>query len=309
MSKSFKEDKLEKVRELGYEVESITTEMHKTGIIPQDTDILCGAQGLERFDYKNLKDLKLVLLQSIGIDYLPLKDMEEQGITLCNNKGAYSIPIGEWIVFNMLEIVKQSKYFINNQREKTWKVTNEVKTLFGKTVLFLGTGTIAVEGAKRLQGFEMNVVGFNRSGNKVEYFNEICTEDNLKEKMQEADFIVAALPSTGKTNKFIDEEKLSWLKPEASIINISRGSVIDEDALVKALEEKRLYAAALDVFQVEPLPENHPFWDLENVYLFPHNSFGSEYTSEKQFETIYENLKRYKDGKELLNVVDFKKGY
>ncbi|MDO5650366.1 MAG: NAD(P)-dependent oxidoreductase, partial [Gallicola sp.] len=275
----------------------------------KDVNILCGSYGLHKIDLNTLEDLQLILLQSIGIDYMPLDEIHEKGIVLCNNKGAYSKPMGEWIVFNMLEIVKENRHFIDAQRDSEWEVISNVRTLFGKTALFLGTGTIAQEAAKRLQGFEMKVIGFNTSGSDVQYFNEICTSGNLREKMGEADFVIVTLPSTGATDGFIDEEKLSWMKESASIINVARGNIIDEPSLIKALSDKKIHAAAIDVFVKEPLPKDSPLWEMENVYLTPHNSFESEYTEDKQFETIFENLKRYKLGQELINVVDLNRRY
>ena len=127
--------------------------------------------------------------------------------------------------------------------------------------------------------------------------------------MPEVEYVISTLPGTEKTEKFIDEEFISKMNKNALIINISRGMVIDEKAMIKALKEERIRGAALDVFEVEPLPETSPLWEMENVYISPHISYSSEDFEERMLSAAMDNLTNLKEGKELLNIISLKKGY
>lgn len=230
-------------------------------------------------------------------------------IPLAHNKGGYSVPMGEWIVLNILQLAKNTRGFIEKQQEKRWKMDLGIMEITGKNIVFLGTGTIAKEGAKRLQGFDVNILGVNTTGKKTQYFHEVYPIDKAKEAIESADYLVMVLPSTDKTEGFMDHEKFSWMKKGAFFINVSRGKVVDEAGLIKALEDGNLKGAALDVFEEEPLNQDSPLWNFKNIYITPHNSWISQLKDERRFNLIYENLRRLKSGEKLLNVVDLNRGY
>lgn len=293
----------DQIKELGYEVtRDATNALDEIGFV-------VGSQQLIPLPWEQLINVKAVLLKSVGIDYLPLDILERNHVILTNNRGAYATPIGEFIIYNMLQIAKQNGFFYDNQREHQWKFSNKLEGLSGKSVLFLGTGTIAIEAAKRLESFEMDIYGYNTSGKRVAPFQRIITESSLKKELANMDYLVFCLPSTKDTEYFFNEKMLQHIKPGVKIINISRGNVIDENALIRGLEEKLVGGAALDVFEEEPLDKNSPLWEMDQVYLTPHNSFYSDGNQERQFLTILENLKRYKEGKEFINIVNYRKGY
>ena len=224
-----------------------------------------------------------------------------------NNQGGYSIAIGEWTVFKMLEIYKYGKYFHEKQENHEWKINTKLLEMKGRKVGFIGTGTLAMETAKRLQGFDMDIIGFSQSGSMKPYFDETYTMDALDQLIPELDFVVLAVPHTEKTNKLMNEKYIELMKEGSVLINISRGQVLDEEALIR--HHKKFMGIALDVFEIEPLPEDHPFWDLENVYVTPHNCWVSERRNERRFGITYENLRRYIQGEPVLNQVDLKRGY
>ena len=154
------------IRKLGYQVIGYD-EKNPNAVEDYGEDILIGAINLENLNYKDHKNLKYIFLTSVGIDFLDLNYIKEKEIILSNNNGAYDDPIAEWIVYGLLQIDKEDRKNIENQKEKLWKKRSFSHNLYGKKAIFLGTGTIAIGGAKRLKGFDIELNGFNTSGRKV----------------------------------------------------------------------------------------------------------------------------------------------
>jgi phosphoglycerate dehydrogenase-like enzyme len=306
---NYGQEKMQSVTDLGYELVYINeNEISNTDEI-SDVEALVCYNPFYKLDISKLKQLKWIQLSSIGIDQLPKEKVKEQGIFVTNNRSGYSIPMGEWIVMKTLEMLKNSKDFYSKQNERKWQMDTAIVELYNKTVCFVGTGSIASEAAKRLQGFDVNIIGINTSGKKVEYFNKCYPMTELNWALTQSDIVVLSIPSTKETYHLINENNLSLFKSGASLINISRGSVIEETALINALKKGKLRGAALDVFEVEPLSQDSPLWELDNVIITPHNSWVSEMRNERRYNIIYENLKRYINGEKLMNVVDIDKGY
>ncbi|MFZ5353280.1 MAG: phosphoglycerate dehydrogenase [Bacillota bacterium] len=306
---NYGEDKLNEVRKLGYELIYIHEGELNNKAEVEDIDVLVCYNPFERLDISKLNKLKWIQLSSIGIDQLPKAVVKEKGIIVTNNKSGYSIPMGEWIVMKSLELIKNSKYFYNNQKDSLWRMDTSVQELYGKTISFIGTGSIASEAAKRLQGFEVNILGVNTTGKAVEYFNQCYAMKDLMHVLAESDIVVLSVPYTELTHHLINKDNLRHLKENSYLINISRGSVINEADLITAILEGKIRGAALDVFEEEPLPKDSPLWKLENVIITPHNSWVSEMRNERRYAITFENLRRYITGEELMNIVDIKKGY
>ena len=302
-------EKMDSIRALGYEVEIIDEGRFTPEQVPYDSEVMCCYNPFDRLDITKFPNLKLIQLSSIGFDFIPKEDILNKAIILSNNRGGYSIPMGEWIVMNLLMLSRKAVKFWDNKKEKKWKLDSKLTELYGKTVTFLGTGTISSEAAKRLQGFEMNVVGVNTKGTDTLYFDKVYALEEVKTAIEQADYLVMVLPFTERTNHFLDKEKLSWMKKTAMLINVSRGNVIDEVALTEALKSKTIAGAALDVFEEEPLSSESELWEMDNVFISPHNSWISEQRDNRRFNLIYENLKAFIQNKPLKNVVDIKRGY
>lgn len=303
------DEKMKAVSDLGYELIYAKENGVSNTYDISDIDVLVCYNPFDKLDISMLKKLKWIQLSSIGIDQLPMKKVKEQGIVVTNNRSGYSIPMGEWIVMNILGLLKNSKGFIVKQSEKKWKVDTSILELCGKTVCFVGTGSIAVEAAKRLQGFETNIIGINTSGRRVEYFNNCYPMKELGYALSKADVVVLSIPYTKETHHLIDENTISCMKNGACLINIARGSIVKESALVEALQKGSIRGAALDVFEEEPLPAGSPLWEMDNVIITPHNSWVSEMRNERRYNIIYENLKRYAANEKLINIVDIDRGY
>lgn len=308
MSNKLEECSIEKVRDLGYEVAIFDPKDLST--IDYSVEIIVESGLIKKMDLEKFKNLKYIFLTSTGVDYLDLEYIiNERNIIITNAHGAYGPPIAEWVLYNILQLEKLDRLNLENQRNKKWVQRKNSGQLYNKKALILGTGAIAVETAKRLKGFDVKTIGFNTSGRSVEYFDEVVNRDKLFEILPEMDYVISTLPGTEKTEKFIDEDFISKMNKKALIINISRGVVVDEKALIKALKEERIRGAALDVFEVEPLPESSPLWEMENVYVFPHISYSSEDFEERMLDVAMNNLKNLKENKEPLNIISLKKGY
>lgn len=306
---NYGKEKMDKIRELGYELIYISEKKILNTSDIEDVDILVCYNPFTSLDISKLRKLKWIQLSSIGIDQAPKQFIKENNIILTNNKGGYSIPMGEWVVLKILELIKNSKNFYKKQQEKKWSIDTSVLELYGKTIGFIGTGSIAKESAKRLQGFEANIIGLNTKGRGVEYFDKCYGINEIEHMVSLCDVIVISIPYTEKTHHLINKDLFEQMKDKVYLINVARGSIIDENHLMQYLRSGKIKGAALDVFQKEPLSENSPLWDFDNVIITPHNSWVSEMRNERRFNLIYENMKRYIRGEKLLNVVDLDKGY
>jgi len=308
-------EKIDQIRALGYEVEIVLEsndrdeEKKNFCACSKDAEILVCYNPFESLKISDFPQLAWIQLSSIGIDQLPVREVIEREIVVTNNKGGYSIPMGEWIVFKMLEAYKYGKAIHQAQLNKTWKMNTKLRELKGKTVVFLGTGTIATKASKRLESFEMTRIGINRSGHKVTHFDEIYPIDQLEMYARLADFLVICVPATKSTEHLIDSTILNVMKSDSVLINVARGIIINEIDLIESLSRGKFLSVALDVFETEPLPNTHPLWGYEQVSISSHNSWISEMRNERRFDMIYQNLKSYAHDKKLDNIVNLKKGY
>ena len=297
------------MEDLGYELVYINENEIKNSELTDDCHILICYNPFKKLDISRMKNLKLIILSSIGFDQLPLDKLEGRHIKVTNNQGGYSIPMGEWIVMNILEIYKNSRQRYNMQSQRKWNLDTSLMEVYGKKVLFLGTGTIAKEGAKRLAGFGVDIYGVNRSGKSNEIFDRVYRIEDLDRHIGEFDIIISTLPWTPSTEHIIDEDFLDKMKYKSAIINVSRGKILDESALINCLSNDKLLGVALDVFDKEPLSEKSRLWDYENVYISSHNSWISEMRNIRRFNYIIDNLRLFKEDKDLNNEINISRGY
>lgn len=302
-------DEIREIEELGYEIIMKKEHGLTYDIELEDVEVLVCYDPFNSLDILNMKSLKWIQLSSIGIDQLPKDKVIKSNIVVTNNRGGYSIPMGEWVVLSILQIYKKQMDIFKNRLDKRWKMDTSLLELYGKTVGFVGTGSISIEAAKRLQGFGVKIVGMNTKGIDIDYFDKCYKREEIDEMLAISDIVVIAVPETKETYHLLNKERLEIMKDNVAIVNIARGSIIDENALIEELEKGRFIGAALDVFEQEPLPKDNPLWDIDRVLITCHNSWISEKRNIRRFQTIYDNLKRYSNGKELLNVVDAKRGY
>ncbi|MFC2016323.1 D-2-hydroxyacid dehydrogenase [Chloroflexota bacterium] len=256
-------------------------------------------------------NLKWIQLMSAGVDYFLDADMLESPVILTNASGIHATAISEYILGLMLMFVKQAPLCFQLKQEKQWRRFTP-SVLRSKTVGIVGLGSIGREVARLANAFGMRVLATRRSAKRVgraRYVDIMLPSDQLQQLLSESDFVVLTVPFTPETSKLIGEEELRIMKSTAYLINIARGGVVDEEALIRALDEHWIAGAGLDVFATEPLPANSRLWEFPNVILSSHISGGLEDYVMRATEVFSENLRRYVNGEKLLNVVDKKKGY
>lgn len=293
----YTEEQLAQLKAAGFEITFVQNELEKLSIDCSQFDaVVCNSLFCHN-DADRFENLRAVQLTCVGYDRVPVSRFVQKGIALFNAKGVYNIPMAEWAVLKTLEIYKDSHYFYKNQEQKLWKKNRNLRELYGKTVGILGVGNIGQECAKRFKAFGANVIGVDIHDNKCEYIDEFFYIDNLQKALRLCDVVVLCLPLTDNTEHLINSETLSFFKEGAVLVNISRGKIINEAHLLEAVESGRLSAAALDVFEEEPLSPSSPLWNTKGIYTTPHNSFVSDAVNERLFELIYTNLTGFDYGK------------
>jgi phosphoglycerate dehydrogenase-like enzyme len=306
---NYGEDKMKEIKGFGYDIKVMNEPYISYSDELEDIEALICYDPFKTLNIEKMKKLKWIQVSSVGIDQLPIEYVRNSSIIITNNKGGYSIPMGEWIVLKSLELFKNSKGLYENQSNKKWKMDTSIMELYGKTIGFVGTGTIAMEAAKRFQGFGVNIVGVNTDGRDIQYFDKCYAIGNLDDMLKLCDVVVSTIPYTKATHHLINEDRFIAMKDGAYFINVARGSIVDEISLIKNLKSYKLAGAAIDVFEEEPLKEDNKLWNLDNVILTSHNSWISEMRNERRFNLIYKNTKKYAQGEQLINVVDIKRGY
>lgn len=258
----------------------------------------------------NASSLKWINVISAGMDRMPFESIDEKGILVTNARGIHKGPMAEYTVAMMLQISRNAKQLIANEQMGKWDRTVSMSEISGKTIGILGVGAIGAEIARLAKAFNMYVVGMNRSGNPVNNVDEIYQEDRINRVIMQSDFLVSVLPSTNETYHFLREEHFKAMKPTSVFINIGRGSTVFEEDLIRALEQGYIQHAVLDVMDQEPLPEDHPFWKMENVTVTPHLSGISPHYQARAITLFKENLTVYlKNGSNYINKIDLKRGY
>ncbi|MCJ7606098.1 MAG: D-2-hydroxyacid dehydrogenase [Dehalococcoidales bacterium] len=255
--------------------------------------------------------VKWLQVTSAGVDRLIRHEVWNSSIMITGVSGIHATAISEFVLGTMLMFAKGALHSFENMQKHEWgRYMSTV--LHGRTVGIVGLGNIGREIARLAKAFDMRVIATCRSikkAGKARNVDVLLPQKDLKLLLAESDYVALAVPLTHDTQNLIGEAELKAMKPTAYLINIARGGVIDENALNKALKNKQIAGAGLDVTAREPLPADSPLWDLDNVILSPHVSGGMEDYMLRATELFCENLKRRHQGKKLLNVVRRKRGY
>ena len=256
--------------------------------------------------------LRWIHVSSAGVDDLLGNPAFESGqIIVTNSSGVSAIAIGEYILGAMLMLAKRQPRFVRQQVDRHWQ-RHRTAELAGKTFGIVGLGAIGEAAARRARAFEMRILAIRRSATEPssnELVDRLLPPASLPELLRESDYVALTVPLTPETDGLIGEAELRQMRPSAYLINISRGQVIDQDALVRALREGWIAGAALDVFDPEPLPPESPLWEMEQVIITPHISGVAERQNERITDIFCDNLRRYLAGQPLRNLVDPKRGY
>lgn len=266
---------------------------------------------------EHARNLRWMHVGWAGIDHVLTPELARSKIRITNARGIHAEVQSDYIIGMMIMWSRKLLWAERFRRDKRWLEWRKPMVLQGfplrnRVLLIIGVGAIGSAVARKAMAFQMQVYGVKR---KVEpedqspYFSKLVTPDHLEELVGQADFVVPLVPLTSETRGFFDWEFFSRMKPSAFFINTSRGKAVDEPALVRALQEQRIAGAALDVFDTEPLPEDSPLWEMENVILTPHIGGNyPEYTMDV-YEQFIPNLERYVRGDPLLNEANKQLGY
>lgn len=291
----------------------------------RDADILFTHR--PKIDVKDAPNLDWIQFMWEGVDHLLMEGYDYPGITLTNSSGAHSISIAEYVFTYILHITKKVEMYRRYEMQSKWLGWWDqpfVKNLNGSTIGIVGYGRIGRAIGKIANGFGMRILALKRNPEKRKHrgfeipgccdMEGILPEryygpDQVTEMLPQCDFVVISLPLTDETIHFIGEEELDSMREDSILVNIGRGKLVDQDALINALKKNIIAGAGLDVFDPEPLPKGSPFWSMENAVVTPHSSTGGNWETGAVVDLFVENLKRYIRGEELLNVIDKEAGY
>ena len=250
---------------------------------------------------------------SAGVDHL-LEDSlwPSQDCLLSNSSGAYGPTISEHVLMVLLMLLRRMPEYQADLRERRWSFYSPIRSITGSRIVMLGTGDIGANTARRLKALGASVTGVCRSGRSGEAaFDRVVPIGALDSVLPEADALIMALPATGETAGILSRERIALLPERAFVVNVGRGSAVDQTALAEALRAGRIAGASLDVMTPEPLPEDDPLWDCPNLLLTPHISGNMSLglTCELAVEMFCADLERYANGEPLKNLVDRSVGY
>ncbi|HZQ54478.1 MAG TPA: D-2-hydroxyacid dehydrogenase [Bryobacteraceae bacterium] len=263
--------------------------------------------------WKQAGQVKWVHCLSAGVDKLLTPELIESPVPLTNARGVFKRSLADFAVLGILYFYKHVRRLIESQRAHKWDPF-AVEWVPEKIMAVIGYGEIGRECAVLAKAMGLKIYATRRKpelSNNDPVLDRIFPVDQLNAMLTEADVVLAAAPLTPETRHMIGEAEFRVMKPSAIVINVGRGPVIDEAALIRALQEKRIGGAALDVFEHEPLPPDHPFWDMENVLISPHCTDRTHDPDwlDLSMQCFVENFHRYVKGEPLLNIVDKKAGY
>lgn len=271
----------------------------------KETEIVFGAPTMIRDALSSLPNLRWVQAMWAGVE--PLLDSSlRRDYVLTNARGVFGQLMSEYILGYLLMHERQVVHLREMQRNKEW-FDSDTGTLRGKTIGLLGVGSIGAEVAQTAKFFGMNVRGYTRSSEASSQVDKYYHGGELLDFVKGLDYLVGILPNTKETRKIVDKNVLNALPSHALFLNVGRGSAVDENALLEALRKNKIAGAVLDVFEQEPLPKEHPFWEAPNLTMTFHTSAPS--LPEDIARVFIENYQLYMEGKPLKYVVDFERGY
>jgi len=280
-----------------------------------DTHIFVGAS-LRAEQFAHATMLQWIHSTAAGVSQLMYPELRSSGVIVTNPSGIFSVPMAEHTLGMLLALARNFPDAVRYQdaakwaQQDLWNKPQRLTELNGNVLLIVGYGSIGREVAKRAQAFAMRVWGVTRSGQgDAEYVEKILPAEQLREALPHADYVVIAAPETAETRQLFGKEQIARMKRGARLINIARGSLLEESALIAALQSGALSGAALDVASTEPLPADSPLWKTPNLFLTPHISGVSDRLWPRETDLLLRLLDEWFAGKELSNRVDLSRGY
>jgi phosphoglycerate dehydrogenase-like enzyme len=259
---------------------------------------------------RRASQLKWIQALTAGVDFLPLKAIEKQGIILTSGRGIHKIYIAEYAIAAMINLARNFHLMFRNQLKSKWDRSIAQDEINGSTVGILGLGSIGQEIARKASMLGMHVIGVKNSPIALEGVDHVYSPTEMKEVFKQSDYVINLLPDTPVTIGLIDKSFFSLMKKSACFINLGRGSTVNQTDLIDALQNNTIRALISDVYEKEPLPQDSPLWQLDNVILTPHIAGASPKYLHRAMDIIEHNLHVYVSRKgSMKSQVDFVKGY
>lgn len=290
---NYTESQKEKLASLGCRIHFMQQEKDSLPLATAEVDAtVCNGLFLSH-NIEEFSRLKFIQLTSAGFDRVPVDYIKTKGIVLHNARGVYSVPMAEWALFRVLEHYKHGWFLKNEQEHHRWTKHRGLRELSGNRVAVVGAGNVGQEVAKRFGALGCHVTGFDIHTNNTPFFDKMALTTSLLERVGAYDVIVVTAPLLPSTRGLISFDVMKGMKENAMLVNIARGGLIDQEALIAVFNQRKDLFAALDVFETEPLEEDSPVWKMENIAISPHNSFVSDRNNERMFEVMYQHLKDF----------------
>jgi phosphoglycerate dehydrogenase-like enzyme len=280
--------------------------------------LLRGPMRMANFDrlLARCPNLRWVHSATAGVEQVLTPDAAARGVMITNARGVFSEPIAEYTMMMILSVLRRLPELLELQSERTWQPL-PAREMRQVTIGVVGLGSIGRNVARLALAFGARVIGTRRDPDVRKEFTEpvpkgmdrILDHDQLPELLAESDFVVLAVPLTPETDRLMNGPRLAQMKPGSWLINVARGRLVDQRALLRALRSGPMEGAILDTIWEEPLPASSPLWDAPGLIITPHTSWSSGRVLDRSIELFCENLVRYRDGRELLNLVDPEAGY
>lgn len=313
ISKYFSKDNIQTIREvcaeIGYGVDFFETSEEAEGKV-SDAEVVYVTNPRALHE---MKDLKWCHTASAGVDNFIKTGLFDSGeITLTNSSGAYGRAIAEHIIMVSLLLLRRMPEYFEVTGRRGWACGLSIRSITDSNIAIVGTGNLGSTAAEKFRGMgAAKITGFSRSGRPSAAFDEVYRMEEFCDHVGDADIVVMCVPDTSETRGLLSAERIAALPETAYVINVGRGTTIDQDALLAALNDCRIAGAALDVVVPEPLPEDHPLWTARNCIITPHISgdMGLAYSVDVTTDIFCENLRRYAGGLELINIVNVNSGY
>ena len=274
--------------------------------VPETEVIISIARWFTKEVAQKAKNLKWLQCNITGTDHLIPSLADRRDIILTSGRGIHGPQMTEVTLLHMLALYRQVRRLAKNQETHTWDRFLPY-VLENRLVAILGLGAIAEHMARCFKVLGMTVYGISRTNRKIEGIDKVFSRDDLTEAVKDADFLIALVPYNLETQNIIGAKVFYAMKPSACLINVARGGVVDEAALIDALKNGEIFGAGLDVFEESPLPDNSPLWDMENVFITPFTGGRSDKYAERILTVIEPNIRAYLDGttKYMKNIVQY----
>lgn len=278
--------------------------------LPTADIVVTYGEDLTARDIESANNLKWIMVASAGIEKMPHAAIAERGIVVSNVRGIHKTPMAESALAHLLSLKRSLPFIYDNKRKKEWNRKTKSSELSGSTAVIFGPGAIGSEIGRLLQAFGVHTIGCNRTGKESEYMDEMVSFNDSLDVLSKADIIISVLPSTKETRHLLKAEHFQEMKETAIFMNLGRGDLVEDRIMLEALQNNEIAYAVLDVFEQEPLPDDHPYWSMDNVIISPHVSSHSGKYVERALDVFIPNLHAWLSGtKTPTNPVDMERGY